>query len=140
MLARRYRLTSGADISTTLRSGKRISMPNATLSLWITGGQSCPQVGLAVGKSVGNSVVRSRVSRVLRHGIAPLLAQLPPGSQLVIRALPGAERVNSAQWTQRLAGALGMAVPADGVKPLHAGGPVDKAVDVWMKTGDDGDV
>ena len=140
MLARRYRLTSGADISATLRSGQRITMPHATLSLWITGGQSCPQVGLAVGKTVGNSVVRSRVSRVLRHGIAPLVDQLPRGAQLVIRALPGAERVNSSEWTQRLAGALGLTAPAEGVEPPHAERPVDKAVDVWMRAGDDGDV
>jgi ribonuclease P protein component len=136
MLARRHRLTSGADISTTLSSGKRLRLPAATASLWITGGQGCPQVGLAVGKAVGNSVVRSRVSRVIRHGIAPLIDQLPAGSWLVIRAMPGAERVNAREWTAHLANALELSLP-DGLKAPQPTLPVDKSVNMSTSAGDE---
>lgn len=56
-------------------------------------------MGLIVGKKVGNSVQRHRVSRVLRHGIADSLAELPAGTVVVIRALAGA-----AERDRRLAG------------------------------------
>lgn len=55
------------------------------------------RLGLSVGKSVGNSVVRHAVSRKLRHVSAPHLAALPAGTQLVIRALPTAAGASSAQ-------------------------------------------
>jgi ribonuclease P protein component len=43
-----------------------------------------------VGKSAGNSVQRHRISRQLRHAIAPVLTELPNNSLFVIRALKGA--------------------------------------------------
>ena len=47
------------------------------------------RVGLIVGRPVGNSVARHRVARVIRHRLASQLASLPPGSNVVVRALPG---------------------------------------------------
>jgi ribonuclease P protein component len=44
-------------------------------------------VGLIIGKSVGGSVRRHRVSRQIRHAIAPLLSRFPSGSLIVIRGL-----------------------------------------------------
>ena len=120
MLARRYRLTSGTDISHALRHGDRFRLPCAQLSLWITGGQHCPQVGLAVGKPVGNSVVRSLVSRRLRHGIAPLVDQLPRGSWLVIRAFPGADAWSSTDWTHAIQQALGLPSTVDNSVDMFA--------------------
>jgi ribonuclease P protein component len=43
-----------------------------------------------VGRAVGPSVVRHRVQRRLRHLCRDRLAALPPGSELVVRALPAA--------------------------------------------------
>lgn len=51
---------------------------------------STPRAGFVVGKQVGNSVARHRVSRQLRHLLAPVLATCEPGTDIVIRALPGA--------------------------------------------------
>ena len=51
------------------------------------------QVGFVVSKSVGNAVVRNRVKRRFRHLVAAALTagpDLPPGTAIVIRALPGA--------------------------------------------------
>jgi ribonuclease P protein component len=48
------------------------------------------RAGFVVSKAVGNAVVRNKVRRRLRHLVRPLLAELPDGTTLVIRALPAA--------------------------------------------------
>jgi ribonuclease P protein component len=52
--------------------------------------------GLVVSKAVGGSVVRTRVSRRLRHQLRPLVADLPAGTRLVVRAAPPAATADSA--------------------------------------------
>jgi ribonuclease P protein component len=56
-----------------------------------------PRAGLVVSKAVGGSVVRHRVSRRLRHLLAPRLGELPPGAMVVVRALPLAADATSAE-------------------------------------------
>lgn len=53
-------------------------------------------VGLVVSRSVGNSVIRHRVSRRLRAVLAARLDSLPAGSGTVVRALPPAASASSA--------------------------------------------
>jgi ribonuclease P protein component len=55
-----------------------------------------PRAGFVVSRAVGGSVVRHRVTRRLRHLVAPRLAALPGDAQLVVRALPPAARATSA--------------------------------------------
>jgi ribonuclease P protein component len=55
-----------------------------------------PQVGFVVSKAVGGSVVRHRVARRLRHLMRDRLADAPPGSRIVVRALPAAAEADSA--------------------------------------------
>jgi ribonuclease P protein component len=49
-----------------------------------------------VGKSVGNSVCRHRVTRQLRHLVGAQLHRLPPTADLVVRARPEAAEAGSA--------------------------------------------
>jgi ribonuclease P protein component len=53
---------------------------------------SGPRIGFVVGRAVGNSVVRHRVQRRLRHLCRERLERLPSGSELVVRALAPAGR------------------------------------------------
>ena len=46
-----------------------------------------PKLGLIISKSVGNSVVRHRIARQIRHASFNYLSILPAGSLLVIRAM-----------------------------------------------------
>lgn len=46
-----------------------------------------PKLGLIISKSVGNSVVRHRIARQIRHASFNYLSLLPTGSLLVIRAM-----------------------------------------------------
>ena len=49
-----------------------------------------PRAGFVVGKSVGNSVVRHRVTRRLRAAVGAELHRLPATADLVVRARPEA--------------------------------------------------
>ena len=49
-----------------------------------------PRAGFVVGKSVGNSVCRHRVTRQLRHLVREELHRLPAAADLVVRARPEA--------------------------------------------------
>lgn len=60
--------------------------------------EQTPQIAFAVNKAVGNSVVRHRVVRRLRHVMVGHLAELPTGSSLVVRALPSAASASSADF------------------------------------------
>lgn len=64
------------------------------------------KVAFAVGKNVGNSVIRHRVTRQLRHVVTPVLPRFPSGSHVVVRALPGAATATFAQLTENLEFAL----------------------------------
>ena len=64
------------------------------------------RVGFVVSKAVGNSVVRHRVSRRLRHQMAERLGQLPVGAAVVVRALPPAAAASSAELGKDLDAAL----------------------------------
>lgn len=65
-----------------------------------TSGQS--KVAFAVGKNVGNSVIRHRVTRQLRHIVSPALSRFPIGSHVVVRALPGAATATFTQLRENL--------------------------------------
>lgn len=90
MLPRRQRLTARRDFTTTVRSGRRVRSGALVGHILVTPSEDEPRAGLIVTRAVGNSVQRHRVSRVLRHACARGLGQLPPGTLIVLRALPGA--------------------------------------------------
>lgn len=64
------------------------------------------RVGFVVSKAVGNSVVRHRVTRRLRHLVADRLGTLPADCALVIRALPASAAASSSELGADLDGAL----------------------------------
>ncbi len=49
-----------------------------------------PRAGFVVGRAVGNSVVRHRVTRQLRAAVRAALPRLPATADLVVRARPEA--------------------------------------------------
>ena len=65
-----------------------------------TGGGALPtsgaRAGFVVGKAVGNSVVRHRVTRRLRAAVREELHRLPSTADLVVRARPEAATADSA--------------------------------------------
>jgi ribonuclease P protein component len=95
VLDRRHRLTSSAGFSTATRGGRRAGTRTVVLHVappraLDDGAHGDPEVGFVVSKAVGNAVARNRVKRRLRHLARDLVAGLPAGTVLVVRALPAA--------------------------------------------------
>ncbi|MFC5285528.1 ribonuclease P protein component [Actinokineospora guangxiensis] len=111
MLPAAARLTSSADFRLVTRSGRRAGRPRLVVHAAAGGTREetdpgTPRVGFVVSKAVGNSVVRHRVSRRLRHVVRDRIGTLPPGSALVVRALPRAASATSAELGADLDAAL----------------------------------
>ena len=65
-----------------------------------------PRAGFVVGKAVGNSVVRHRVTRRLRAAVLDQLDRLPATADLVVRARPEAGTATSADLRRDLSAGL----------------------------------
>lgn len=74
------------------------------------------RAGFVVSRAVGNSVVRHRVARRLRHLVEARLAELPAGSGLVVRALPPAARATSTELAADLDAGLRGALRKAGLR------------------------
>jgi len=61
-----------------------------------------PLVGFVVSKAVGAAVTRNLVKRRLRHLARERTALLPPGSMVVVRALPGAAEASYDELSREL--------------------------------------
>ncbi|MCH6161442.1 ribonuclease P protein component [Streptomyces marispadix] len=100
MLPTENRLRRREDFAVAVRRGRRAGRPLLVVHLRSdssssdpheAGGDASPaRAGFVVSKAVGNAVVRNRVRRRLRHLVRERLTALPPGSLVVVRALPGA--------------------------------------------------
>jgi ribonuclease P protein component len=99
MLPAAERLRRSEDFREVMRRGSRAGRRRLVVhALPAPDPSASPsRAGFVVSKAVGNSVVRHRVSRRLRHLVAARLGTVPPGSSLVIRALPPAATASSAE-------------------------------------------
>jgi len=69
-------------------------------------GSGDTKIGFVVSKAVGNSVLRHRVTRRLRHLFRSRLGTVVPGCTLVVRALPPAAEATSAELGKDIDSAL----------------------------------
>jgi ribonuclease P protein component len=82
------RLRTSREFQLVTKTGERATSLSLVIYYKvIEGNQVAPRVGLIVNSSVGGSVTRHRVSRQLRHAIAPHLIKFPKNANLVIRVL-----------------------------------------------------
>jgi ribonuclease P protein component len=105
MLPASARLRKSSEISAVMKSGTRFSAKLVVLHVALDSSEHT-KVAFAVGKNVGNSVVRHKVTRQLRHAITPLIGSFPAGSHVVVRALPEANQASFAQLSENLKFAL----------------------------------
>ncbi|MCX4982102.1 ribonuclease P protein component [Streptomyces sp. NBC_00572] len=114
MLPTENRLRRREDFATAVRRGRRAGRPLLVVHLRSgdtnphAPGESAPpaRAGFVVSKAVGVAVVRNQVKRRLRHLVRDRLTELPPGSLVVVRALPGAGDADHAQLARDLDAAL----------------------------------
>lgn len=100
-----------ADFGVAVRGGRRAGRTTLVAHLAVPPDSPPPAdtavlVGFVVSKAVGPAVVRTAVKRRLRHLVRARLDLLPPGSRLVIRALPAAAMADSATLGADLDSAL----------------------------------
>jgi ribonuclease P protein component len=101
-----HRLTRARTFRTVIRDGRRAGSRTLVVHLATDPGSRDPRVGLVVSKAVGNSVVRHRVQRRLRHLAREQLDVLPGSALLVIRANPAASGASSRELGADLARCL----------------------------------
>ncbi len=112
MLSPDNRLRRRTDFALAVRRGRRASRPLVTVHLLARDGLDEPaRAGLVVSKAVGGSVVRSQVSRRLRHQLRELIGAVPAGTHLVVRAAPAAAGASSAALGADLRAALDRLLP-----------------------------
>jgi putative membrane protein insertion efficiency factor/ribonuclease P protein component len=115
MLPASRRLHNSDLIRRTLREGRKHGSRHVVTHVRCASGADVgpARAAFAVSKSVGNSVVRHRVTRQLRAAILPLLQQLPPGTDIVVRALPAAASAQYAQLDSDLMRCLARYLPTE---------------------------
>ncbi|WP_439385163.1 ribonuclease P protein component [Amycolatopsis lexingtonensis] len=112
MLPAAARLRRSEDFRVVLRRGSRAGRRRLVVHALTTDpsgaadASSAARAGFVVSKAVGNSVVRHRVSRRLRHLVSAKLGTLPAGTSLVVRALPPSSTASSAELGSDLDAAL----------------------------------
>ncbi|WP_232677219.1 ribonuclease P protein component [Nocardioides sp. R-C-SC26] len=113
MLAAHHRLTDASSYRATTRRGKRAARSTLVVHLCERLG-SCPddaRFGFVVSRAVGNSVVRNRVKRRLRHAAAELIRSgaVMSSSDVVVRALPASSSASYDVLAGELADAVARA-------------------------------
>ena len=93
MLSRVNRIARAADFRTTVRTGRRVGTPHSVVYLVSRRDDGPTRFGFIVAKSVGNSVVRHRMTRRLRAIGHEILPSRPVGTDVIVRALPGSDDV-----------------------------------------------
>ncbi|MFD6894217.1 ribonuclease P protein component [Rhodococcus sp. NPDC060086] len=102
MLPEPYRLRRRSDFSDAVRRGRRQGRRDLVVHAlqreqpdFVVNGVDGPRFGLVVSKAVGPAVIRHRVARRLRHICVELVESIPEGTDVVLRALPGAATAES---------------------------------------------
>jgi ribonuclease P protein component len=100
VLANNARIKSSSDFARVTKTGRRISTNSLIGYLYSESNNDSAKLGLIVGKSIGNSVVRHRIARQIRHAVHEELNNFPNGTLLVVRAMKRPE--NAFTETQEL--------------------------------------
>jgi len=94
LLPSELRLSVG-DLKETVKQGRHRRGTSLTVALRTVLSPAAPQFAIICGKRVGNAPTRNLVRRRLREICRlDLAAQLPAGTQLVVRALPNSSSVS----------------------------------------------
>ncbi len=115
MLPAAARLRAAGDFAAVVRSGRRGPARHLVVHLLASQQPTPARAGFVVSAKVGNSVVRHRVTRRLRPLVRYRLAALPPGTDLVVRALPSAAGTSSAELAADLDSGIRMAARRAGI-------------------------
>lgn len=121
-MRRKQRLTRQSDFATVYRKGRAFAHPLVALRL-LSNQLPYSRYGFAVGKTVGNAVIRNRVKRRLREGVRTLPVQ--SGWDIVVIARAKASDADFHALLRATAQVLSRAGVLTPVPPGGQAGPVD---------------
>lgn len=106
-LPKKRRLTSNQQFKSVLDRGRRAG--NGLLTLYAVSNRcGHPRVGISVGKSSGNAVVRNRLKRFLREAFRRSQDRIPQGFDYVLMISPALSRkLKGARTRNATTGAAG---------------------------------
>jgi ribonuclease P protein component len=102
VLAHSNRVVRGEDFRATMRRGKRVTLDHAVIYSVQRAGSSPARFGFVVPKTVGKAVTRNLMRRRLRSIGHELVAGGFSGADVVVRALPGSERLSWSSLHQEI--------------------------------------
>jgi len=88
VLARANRIVRADDYRNTVRRGRKSGTAHSVVYVRRRD-DDLVRFGFIVAKTVGNAVARNTVRRRLKHVCHEILPGVPPGTDVVVRALPG---------------------------------------------------
>ncbi len=106
MLPVRRRIRRAEDFRVVVRAGSRAASRTMVVHVHCADPQTPARAGFVVGRAVGGSVARHRVTRRLRHLMVDHLETLPAGTDVVVRAMPPAAGASSAELAADLSSGL----------------------------------
>ena len=107
MLARANRILKGSDFRVVMREGKKQAQENF-VGYRILVADAETRFGFVISKACGNAVNRNKLKRRLRAIARESLPQLKPGSQIVVRALPGSCELDFEEINRQFHKAIGV--------------------------------
>ncbi|MCV2491257.1 ribonuclease P protein component [Geodermatophilus sp. YIM 151500] len=125
MLPAQARLRRRPEFTAVVRSGRRVGRPTMVIHFLpgrgAAGGAGSARAGFVVGRTVGGSVARHRVTRRLRALVRDELPRLPATADLVVRARPEAADADFESLRRDLRSALDRVLAAPPVRPDGTG-------------------
>ena len=102
MLAQPNRVVRAEDFRATMRRGKRVTTDHAIVYFAQRAGSEPARFGFVVAKTVGGSVTRNLMRRRLRSIGHELVAGGFTGTDVVVRPLPGSEKLSWSSLHQEI--------------------------------------
>ena len=102
MLSKPNRVVRAEDFRATMRRGKRLSTEHAVLYFAPRDPEQPARFGFVVAKTVGNAVTRNLMRRRLRAVGHELVGDGYTATDVVVRALPGSEKLSWASLHQEI--------------------------------------
>lgn len=106
VLSKPNRVVRAEDFRATIRRGKRVSTEHAVLYFAERESQQPARFGFVIAKSVGGAVTRNLMRRRLRAIGHELVASGVAGRDVVVRPLPGSDRLPWTTLHQEIYGAI----------------------------------
>lgn len=96
-MKKKYRVKKNQEFQDIMLHHNSYANRNLVVYVLENDDQTHYRIGLSVGKKVGNAVVRNKVKRQLREGVAQISASLKTTINVIIIARPGIEKLSTAE-------------------------------------------